>query len=57
MPFDIKAPNLVKAFSKFGLIRDVNVPLNNETNQSRGFGFIEFTDKEEAQKAITEMNG
>jgi len=35
----------------------VNVPLKNETNTNRGFGFVEFSTKEEAMKAIIAMNG
>jgi len=34
----------------------VNVPLNAEKGVNRGFGFIEFCSKGEAQKAIDTMN-
>jgi RNA recognition motif-containing protein len=36
---------------------NVNVPLNNTNNQSRGFGFVEFTTKEHAAEAIKALNG
>ena len=40
--------HLKKAFSKFGKIESINVPLNNANNQNRGFAFIEFSSKGEA---------
>jgi RNA recognition motif-containing protein len=55
--FDIREVHLTKAFSKFGTIDQVNVPLNSKNNQSRGFGFVEFKTKAEAQAAIDGMNG
>jgi RNA recognition motif-containing protein len=55
--FDIREIHLTKAFAKFGTIDHVNVPLNSKNNQSRGFGFVEFTTKAEAQAAVDGMNG
>jgi len=55
--FDLKEVHLKKEFLKYGNIVSVNVPLKNETNTNRGFGFIEFATKEEANKAIAGMNG
>lgn len=54
--FDMRDKHLQKAFSKFGKIDSINVPLNNANNQNRGFGFIEFSSKGEAQAAITAMH-
>ena len=44
-------------FGKFGEIIDSSVPLNQSTNQNRGFGFVEFATKKEAIDAISAMNG
>lgn len=46
--FDLRENHLTKEFAKFGKIVSVNVPLKNENNLNRGFGFIEFDTKEEA---------
>ena len=40
--FDVREKHLLKAFSKFGKVTSLNVPLNNANNQNRGFGFVEF---------------
>jgi len=52
----MKEKHLQKEFGKFGKITEVNVPLKAESGVNRGFGFIEFDTKEEAQKAIDTMN-
>ena len=44
------------AFGKFGEIVDVHVPVNQASNQNRGFGFVEFKSREEANTAISTMN-
>ena len=55
--FDVREKHLLKAFQKFGKVTSLNVPLNNANNQNRGFGFVEFPTRQEAQKAIDAMNG
>ena len=57
IPFDLKDTHLKKDFGKYGTILDVNLPIKNENNLNRGFGFIEFSTKEEAKKLIDAMNG
>lgn len=47
---------LRKEFSQFGNITSARV-MCDETGRSRGFGFVCFSNPEEATKAVTEMNG
>ncbi|MBZ3881696.1 RNA-binding protein 3 [Sciurus carolinensis] len=44
-------------FSCFGLISEVVVVKDRETQRSRGFGFITFTNPEHASDAMKAMNG
>ena len=53
----MREKHLEKAFKQFGKIDSINVPLNNANNQNRGFGFVEFANKADAQSAIDAMNG
>lgn len=53
---DVKEAGLQIIFQAFGDIKDVNIPLDNATGQHRGFGFVEFEDKEDAAAAIDNMH-
>jgi peptidyl-prolyl isomerase E (cyclophilin E) len=48
---------LVAAFLPFGPLKDAQIPLDNATGRSRGFGFVEFEDAEDAAAAIANMDG
>ncbi len=49
--------DLRQAFEAFGQVESVNIIKDRFSGESRGFGFVEIPSKEEAQKAIEEMNG
>jgi len=57
LPFDLKENHLRPHFAKFGNILSIDIPLNNTNNLNRGFVFIEYESKADAQKAIDAMNG
>ena len=48
---------LRQAFERFGSLSDAKVITDRETGRSRGFGFVTFDDAEDAQAAMTEMDG
>lgn len=47
---------LKAAFIPFGEIKECNIPLDNETGKHRGFGFVEYEEKDDAADAIDNMN-
>jgi RNA recognition motif-containing protein len=49
--------DLRQAFEAFGQVESANIIKDKFSGDSRGFGFVEMPSKEEAQKAIEEMNG
>jgi len=49
--------DLREEFSKFGEVAFARVKLDQETNKSRGFGFVEFVNPEDASKAKQAMDG
>ena len=57
MPFDVTEEELKEAFAQFGEITEVRLIMDKFSGKSKGFGFIEMPSKEEAEKAIEEMNG
>jgi RNA recognition motif-containing protein len=48
---------LREAFEAFGVVESVSIIMDKFSGQSRGFGFVEMPSKEEAQTAISELNG
>lgn len=44
-------------FSQVGTVTSARVITDRATGRSKGFGFVEMSNDEEAQKAITELNG
>ena len=55
--FDVSETDLRTAFEQFGQVTEVRLIMDKFSGKSKGFGFIEMPSKDEAQKAITEMNG
>jgi RNA recognition motif-containing protein len=48
---------LREAFESFGEVDTAKIIKDNVTGRSRGFGFVEMPNQEQAQTAIAEMNG
>ncbi len=49
--------DLHAAFSQYGSVERVNIVTDRDTGQARGFAFVEMSESEGAQKAITHLNG
>mmetsp|Transcript_13104 Transcript_13104/g.18773 ORF Transcript_13104/g.18773 Transcript_13104/m.18773 type:complete len:334 (+) Transcript_13104:145-1146(+) len=47
---------LREEFGAFGTITDVFLPVDRDSNRPRGFGFITFSTRDEAMRAISEKN-
>lgn len=44
-------------FEQYGSIERVNLITDRDTGQSRGFGFVEMSGNDEAQRAIAALDG
>ncbi|OVA00299.1 RNA recognition motif domain [Macleaya cordata] len=54
---DTLEPDLFELFSTFGSVSRVYVAVDQKTGMSRGFGFVNFVNKEDAERAINKLNG
>lgn len=54
---EVTEDSLRGAFEPFGQVESVNIIKDRFSGESRGFGFVEMPSKQEAEKAIEEMNG
>jgi cold-inducible RNA-binding protein len=57
LSFDTNELELRDVFGQSGEILEVKVVTDRETGRSRGFAFVEMSSAEDANKAISELNG
>jgi RNA recognition motif-containing protein len=55
--WDATADDLLALFQEHGNVARAQVITDRETGRSRGFGFVEMDNDEEAQKAVDALNG
>jgi cold-inducible RNA-binding protein len=56
LSFDTQSEDLREAFEEFGEVTSASVITDKFTGKSKGFGFVEMPNNEEASKAINELN-
>ena len=56
IPFSMTEEELRTIFEEYGSILSCKLIVDLETGKSRGFGFIEYASKEDAQKAIDQVH-
>lgn len=57
LPYSVTEGRLQELFATHGAVQSANVISDKFTGQSRGFGFVEMSSGDEAQKAIAALNG
>jgi len=57
LDYSVQDEGLKKIFANFGTVTSAKVILDRTTGKSRGFGFVEMPNKEEATKAMTGLDG
>jgi len=57
LPFSSTAADLEELFGQYGQVDSAAVINDRETGRSRGFGFVEMGNDDEARSAIEELDG
>jgi len=57
LSYDVDDTSLREAFEAHGQVSSAQVITDRDTGRSRGFGFVEMPDDEEANAAIEALNG
>ncbi|KAK4732854.1 hypothetical protein R3W88_025842 [Solanum pinnatisectum] len=57
LSFGTDDQSLKEAFTSFGEVVEAKVIMDRDSGKSRGFGFVNFTDSESAQDAMSAMDG
>lgn len=55
--FRAREEDLKEVFARYGEVSSVKILKDRETNRSRGFGFVEMPNDDEARTAIEAVNG
>ncbi|EME30124.1 RNA-binding protein [Galdieria sulphuraria] len=57
LAYSVTDEELTKLFEKYGLLSDVHVCIDSETQKAKGFAFITFVLPENAAQAMAELDG
>ena len=57
LSFNVSSSDLEALLSAHGEVRSAEVIADRDTGRSKGFGFVEMDSDDEAQAAITALNG
>src|SRR4051794_14344904 len=57
LPYTVDSSELEQMFGAHGQVVSAQIINDRDTGRSKGFGFVEMSSDEEAQAAITALNG
>ena len=57
LSFKTTQDQLHEVFAAYGNVERVNIITDRDSGQSRGFAFVEMTEANDAQNAISQLNG
>lgn len=57
LPYSVNDAELRQMFEPYGQVVSASVVMDRETGRARGFGFVEMSNADEGNAAITAMNG
>ncbi|MBN1389626.1 MAG: RNA-binding protein [Candidatus Thermoplasmatota archaeon] len=57
LSYDAGEDDIRKVFEEFGSVDTVKIVMDKFTNRSKGFGFVEMNNDDEAKKAISQLDG
>jgi RNA recognition motif-containing protein len=55
--FKVREKSLRELFSQYGTVERVKIVKDRETQRSKGYGFVEMPNDDEARRAIEALNG
>tara|TARA_B110000046_G_scaffold23305_1_gene22106 strand:+ start:5265 stop:5525 length:261 start_codon:yes stop_codon:yes gene_type:complete len=57
LDYGVDSDSLQTVFEEYGNVSSCNVVMDRETGRSKGFGFVEMENDEEAMNAMNELDG
>lgn len=56
LSFDATESDLLELFNGIGIVQNVEIVSNRQTQRSKGFGFVQMQTVDEAKRAVTELH-
>ncbi|BAC89332.1 RNA recognition motif domain-containing protein [Gloeobacter violaceus] len=57
LPFSATEQEIVEAFTEYGEVKSVKIPMDRETGRPRGFAFVDLESETAEQAAIDDLDG
>lgn len=57
LPFSTNEQELSDLFGQYGAVESVRIVTDRDTGRSRGFAFVEMSTEEDAEKALSSLQG
>ena len=57
LSYGLSEQELTDVFSEFGDVASAKIIVDRETGRSKGYGFVEMGNEDQAQSAVTAMDG
>ena len=57
LSYDLQDNDLQQIFAEYGAVSSAKIIQDRDSGRSKGFGFVEMPNDDEAGKAIEELNG
>jgi RNA recognition motif-containing protein len=57
IPYSFEERDVINIFERFGKLRSVSVPIDRYTRRNRGFAFVDFEVRQDAEDAYNKYNG
>jgi len=57
VPYSLSSDELFDVFARCGELLSARIITDRETGQSRGFGFVNFVNENDARRALAELDG
>ena len=57
LSYDVSESEMKELFEEFGEVTSAKIITDRDTGRSKGFGFVEMTNKADGQEAVDTLNG
>ncbi|KAI8885043.1 RNA-binding domain-containing protein [Backusella circina FSU 941] len=57
LPYDFIERDVADMFERYGPVKSITVPMDVVTNKNKGFAFVEFEERQDAEEAYSKFDG